>query len=342
MQGADLRPVRRAGFSLIELAVVGSIIAVLTGFVVGAAHNARGLASDVKCLSNLRQVSVALRLYMMAFHTLPNDNPRADLASDLDRFLETRAALTCPEDHETPGHSYDPFYVARREEKSAQFVLGCPRHNGNQSALNLMSESNVQYFELANVSFIPNKGLGNRDTRGGYAPVEMAEPNQSVRPGEAIGNGKLGFEDGSTLNVSGDGKVVLVQSFRKSNGVLYTIVKIVAGTEAEVEVEVDVTPGSQFEVITPAAIAGVRGTRFTVRVAREAPGESSTTVTVQEGTVWVTGEGEAEGSHTTVDVPAGRKVKFLKKSCRRNGRKRADKKSKAGQEAKKSREPNIR
>lgn len=322
MRPALLRPDRGHGFSLIELAVVTSIIAVVTGLLVGAAHDARNLASDVRCLSNLRQISVALRLYMLDFNALPNDHPQADLAASLAHFLDKPGVLTCPEDHKTPGRSYDPFYVARWTDKSARFVLGCPRHNGNRSALNLMSESSVQYFDLANVTFTPQEsGDLGRTTPGSAALSGPDGGNILIAPGDAVTDGSLNFEDGSRLTVSGKGRVVLLQSFRKSNGVLYTIVKIITTTKAEVDVEV--MPGSQFEVITPAAIAGVRGTKFIVCVETEPTGGSSTTIDVREGAVWVAGRDANGRSSAAVDVRAGRRVKLFRAAARRRRRVRA-------------------
>jgi len=305
-----MRPVRLShrspqGFSLIELTVVASIVAVLTGLVVGAAHNARGVAADTACLSNLRQVSVALRLYMMNHHLLPSDYPRADLQRDLGPFLQHPGVLACPLDHKTPGRSYDPFYVARRDDDAAYFVIGCPRHDGNRAAINLLAESSVQRFDLADVLFVRDDppDLDGNGSAGPNTP-DGARP---VRPGDAVSAGQLRFEDGSRLTVFGDGKVVLLQSFRKASGVLYTVVRIVAGSEAQVDVQV--TPGSQFEVITPAAIAGVRGTKFTVQVIED-PSESSTCVAVREGIVWVAPTDPDLGTQSKVDVSAGERVTF--------------------------------
>jgi hypothetical protein len=305
-------------FSLIELAVAVAIVVLLAGLVIAAAHHARGQAHDVRCLSNLRQVSVALRLYMMNFDSLPCDHPEADLARDLARYLEDREVLTCPLDEVTPGRSYDPFYVARRSDTSARFVLGCPRHDGKRSAVNLMAESSVQRFPLATVHFTPlhdgpdgeRRGVGKPGT-----PVDPGRLSDVVRPGQAVGAGRMSFEDGSTLTVSGEGRVVLVQSFRKANGVLYTIVRILDADDAEVEVEV--APGSQFEVITPAAIAGVRGTRFTVRIRRRRDGTSATTVAVHEGSVWVQPTAGPQAGSNPVVVPAGYRVRIWKPLRRR-------------------------
>ena len=62
-----------------------------------------------------------------------------------------------------------------------------------------------------------------------------------------------------TNNETGYG-VFLVQSIQLADGTLYTIIRV----EDEGEIDVQVTGGSRFEVVTPSAIVGVRGTQFTV------------------------------------------------------------------------------
>ena len=55
------------GFSLVELLVTISIIAVLLALVLPALSSARGSARDVGCLSNLRQVGIGLAAYATDF-----------------------------------------------------------------------------------------------------------------------------------------------------------------------------------------------------------------------------------------------------------------------------------
>lgn len=58
---------RRKGFTLIELLVVISIIALLMGILMPALNRARKQARDVCCLSNLKQLGIALQMYAQEY-----------------------------------------------------------------------------------------------------------------------------------------------------------------------------------------------------------------------------------------------------------------------------------
>jgi hypothetical protein len=72
----------------------------------------------------------------------------------------------------------------------------------------------------------------------------------------------LTFQDGSTATIPSGMVVRLIQSFRMHDGRYYSLIGI--GINETGTVDVQVTPGSRFEVVTPAVIAGVQGTRFRV------------------------------------------------------------------------------
>ena len=93
------RLAHRAGFTLIELLVVIAMIAVLAALLLPALAQAKRKAATAGCVANLRQLGLALQIYLSDEHVFP----LATSANGLGRWqralrpVSTGATLYCPQ-----------------------------------------------------------------------------------------------------------------------------------------------------------------------------------------------------------------------------------------------------
>lgn len=137
--------------------------------------------------------------------------------------------------------------------------------------------------------------------RSGSKTAVPLTPKTSLRSGDGIVTGPganvtLHFADGSELLVLEDSEVVLdTLSAWGTTGMVDTRVRLQGG-RVDTRVKPGQGPGSRYQIITPAAVAAVRGTRFRVAAEKQQPLSRSE---VTAGTVNV---GDTASSQ---DIPAG-------------------------------------
>ena len=115
------RSPQRAGFTLIELLVVMAIIAVLAGMLLPALGRARGRARQVHCLSNMRQIGVAMKMYADE-HAARLPGPGHGLDAEKESWIESLGPYVarvaplriCPADAKGQG---------RLQRRSTSYVL---------------------------------------------------------------------------------------------------------------------------------------------------------------------------------------------------------------------------
>jgi len=268
----------RHGFSLIEVMIMWFIGLTILLLIFGLTSRSREFARTMVCVNNMRQITQAIENYQADWN-----NSLGNLADLYSQYVPNVEVLFCPKDSSRKGYgkqniqeiienddtSYSDFYIARffSEEDSSKISLACPRHFRKSKTITAYLSYNVDIGYTQEVSC--NSGKANFG--------ELYHAGDTLR-----------FKDGTVVKIE-NGQVGLHSSFMSNEDKIYSII-FLPEDEAP-QITITHQSDSQFEVITPAVIAGVAGTVFSIQQMLGSTSIDGLTFKTLENSTFVTEKG---------------------------------------------------
>ncbi len=262
---------RKKGFSLLEIIIFCFISIILITLVMGMVSNSREFSRTVGCINNMKMITQAIEQFQADHQDTP-----VSLATLYPHYITSNATFKCPADRDRASlNSYERIYVGRsaNEKDTHKMFLACYRHNNN-------SKSVVAYLSYA-VDIEKNQKVTLKQNEYDGLPID-------IEYGHLCTGGVMTFADGTEIKITGT--AAPLASFISNQDRIYSVVYV--PDKANTTLEITHHGDSIFEIVTPAIIAGVKGTKFTVKTlwiedsGTDNP-KNSTTVTINEGAVRV-------------------------------------------------------
>ncbi|MDF2441618.1 MAG: hypothetical protein JWN98_2602 [Abditibacteriota bacterium] len=265
-----------SGFTLVQLLLVLAILSVLAALTIGFFGRGRETSRRALCDMQLKAVALALDAFRQENGQYP-----ANLSQLVDKkYLQALNALRCPNEVR-PNGSYAEYYVPRathdirdsRDNKGRSVrglgelaMVMCPLHEHVGAGVQAYKGRYTKQFNTSPAKLTRANGV-TVEHPDGKGPI-AATSGQTLHGGDRlrVSNGAtIEFADGTTCELAAGSDMTVLQSFLEGSGAnnapLYTLVRQTLG-----KVRYRINHGSKFDVVTPTATAGARGTEFTIDV----------------------------------------------------------------------------
>lgn len=264
----------RRAFTLLQLVIAIAFMAILATILLPVFARSRESARRAQCDTRLKSIALALD----AFRQEHSHYPKTLAELQTGDYLNDPDALRCPNDPRKPGEGgYAEYYVLRSARDANDLpVLVCPFHEEfgmgaqaykgrytTQFAVKPARLTMARNITIHRPGKEPIAGAVGMQVRGGdRITVGSGTDGTDLASGDAV----IEFADGSTASLQGGSDLTVLQSFQLGtpSAPLYTLLKQAVG-----RVTYRVNHGSPFDVATPTATAGARGTEFIVVVASD-------------------------------------------------------------------------
>jgi prepilin-type N-terminal cleavage/methylation domain-containing protein/prepilin-type processing-associated H-X9-DG protein len=190
---------KKRGFTLIELLVVIAIIAILAAMLLPALNRSRIAAESTACRNNLRQLMLALSMYV------PDNNAAYPGIQGLGTVVPLAGQLAPYTRTPWPDNNYGwnvngapPTYLGPRLS-----IYACPGYNSVQGAFLALGGNGFGSYGYNNTTYVDGRGLGGFYYSGSspWTPThesQVACPSDMIGLGDAAMEPNVGFPAGDT------------------------------------------------------------------------------------------------------------------------------------------------